>query len=66
MKRKITETIEIPEQGSDDTIYHIPGMGMTTVCGWVDVIAITHNAADHPPDCPECLAIVKYCKSLKI
>lgn len=34
-----------------------------TLCGWCDV---PYKESEHPPNCPGCLAIVEYCKQLKI
>lgn len=34
-----------------------------TICGWVDV---PYREEEAEPDCPDCLAIVAYCKGLKV
>jgi hypothetical protein len=67
-KQKITLTISVPEQDGDETIYHIlPDAvnGGITLCGWCDVPCIIHDADEHPPNCPMCIRIVKYCQSLE-
>ena len=33
-----------------------------TLCGWVDV---TYTEEEAVPDCPDCLAIVAYCKEIE-
>ena len=39
----------------------IGGGTAITLCGWVDV---TYSEEEEIPDCPDCLAIVTYCKEL--
>ena len=49
----------------DNTLLHIPSVDNTvlTLCGWVDV---PNHIEEGRPTCPECLRVVRYCKSLKI
>jgi hypothetical protein len=51
--------------GEGDLSIHIAGCQPTiiTLCGWCDVDS---SPSQQTPDCPECLRIVAYCKSLKI
>jgi hypothetical protein len=48
-----------------DPFVHIAGLQstLTTLCGWVDVDT---EPSTRPPNCPECLRVVAYCKSLQI
>lgn len=46
-------------------IPNAPGLGggeAITLCGWVDV---TYREEEATPDCPDCLAIVEYCRGLE-
>lgn len=56
-KTKITD----PE-GCDNWV-HVDGIdGYISLCGWCDVPYVT---VEDPVTCPTCLAMIKYCKSIK-
>lgn len=52
-------------------VYHVPnarglsGGATLTLCSWCDVPYEEHNGT-HAPNCGECLAIVRYCKALRL
>lgn len=63
---KITETIRIKEETEQYNHIHGGYGGPLTLCGWDFVLPDYLPAKDYPPDCPRCLAIIKYCKSIHI
>lgn len=65
---KLLTTIEITDDSSHNGIYCIHGgtHGALTLCGHVDVSYAEHDVDLHPPNCPSCLGLVKYCKALRL
>jgi hypothetical protein len=41
----------------------LEGGAALTLCGWVDV---RYREEEGTPDCPSCLRIVRYCRSLRL
>ncbi len=64
---KLLTTIEIDESEVDKGTYCIPSAtGFITLCGHCDVPYAELDVEEHPPNCRECLNIVKYCKKLTL
>jgi hypothetical protein len=53
------------EDDGEDNARHLPGVISThiTLCGWVDVDV---DESSMSANCPDCLRVVAFCKSLKI
>jgi hypothetical protein len=61
-KTKVHKVI-ITEPGGCDDWVHIHGIkGYTSLCGWCDV---PYVSTEDPVTCPNCLSLIKFCKSIK-
>lgn len=63
---KLEQTITIT---TSEIYFHIPASDrhheIATLCG-EKTIYKRHNANEHPPTCPDCRAVLQYCKDLDI
>ncbi len=54
-------SVFIPQE--KEGYYHLMHpAGGNTLCGWIDVPHTEHSIYDHPVTCPNCKAIVSFCK----
>jgi hypothetical protein len=62
MGKNIFKVAVADPEGGEDWV-HISGIhGHISLCGWYHM---SHVATEDPVTCPKCIALIKFCKSIK-